>query len=60
MKDFVKMTLATMAGLLVFGIVAFFMMFTVIGALAALGEQQPVMPTEGVLKIDMSELTLTE
>lgn len=60
MKDFVKMTLATMAGLLVFGIVAFFMMFTVIGALAALGEQQPVMPAEGVLKIDMSELTLTE
>lgn len=60
MKDFVKMTLATMAGLLVFGIVAFFMMFTVIGALAALGEQQPIMPAEGVLKIDMSELTLTE
>lgn len=60
MKDFVKMTLATMAGLMVFGIVAFFMLFTVIGALAALGEQQPVMPAEGVLKIDMSELTLTE
>lgn len=60
MKDFVKMTLATMAGLLVFGIVAFFMMFTVIGALAALGEQQPIMPAKGILKIDMSAITLTE
>lgn len=60
MKDFVKMTLATMAGLFVFAIVAFFIMFGAIGAVTALGDTQPVMPSEAVLKIDMSALTLTE
>ena len=33
MKDFVKMTLATIAGLFLFGFVAMFLMFAVIGAL---------------------------
>lgn len=60
MKDFVKMTLATMAGLLVFGIVALFFMFAMIGALASIGEKQPVMPREAVLKVDMSTFTLSE
>lgn len=60
MKEFVKMTLATMAGLLIFGIVAFFFMFAMLGAVAAMGEKQPVMPREAVLKIDMSTFTLSE
>ena len=60
MKEFVKMTLATMAGLLVFGIVALFFMFAMVGALASLGESQPVMPREAVLKVDMSTFTLSE
>lgn len=60
MKDFVKMTLATLAGLIIFGFVSLFMMFGMIGALAALGETRPAMPHEGVLKIDMSEIILTE
>ena len=60
MKEFVKMTLATMAGLLVFGIVALFFMFAMVGALASLGESQPVMPREAVLKVDMSTFTLCE
>lgn len=60
MKDFVKMTLATMAGLLVFGIVALFFMFAMVGALASIGEKQPVMPREAVLKVDMSTFTLSE
>lgn len=60
MKDFVKMTLATMAGLFVFAIVALFIMFGAIGAIAALGDAQPVMPSEAVLKIDMSAMTLAE
>ncbi len=58
MKEFVKMTLATMAGLFIFGIVAFFFMFAMLGAVAAMGENQPVMPREAVLKIDMSTFTL--
>ncbi len=60
MKDFIKMTLATLAGLFIFGIVSFFMMFAMIGALAAVGSTQPVMPREGMLKIDMSTIALAE
>lgn len=60
MKDFVKMTLATIAGLFLFGFVAMFLMFAVIGSFAALGESQPVMPRQGVLTIDMSRIVLSE
>ena len=60
MKEFVKMTLAVMAGLFIFGFVAFFLSFAMIGAVAALGESQPVMPREAVLKIDMNNFTLSE
>ena len=60
MKDFVKMTLAVIAGLFIFGFVAFFLSFAMIGAVAALGDSQPVMPREAVLKIDMSTFTLSE
>ena len=54
------MTLAVIAGLFIFGFVAFFLSFAMIGAVAALGESQPVMPREAVLKIDMSTFTLSE
>ena len=60
MKNFVKMTLATLAGLVIFSVVAFFLSFAVIGAVAALGDKQPVMPREAMLKIDMSTFTLSE
>ena len=60
MKDFVKMTLATIAGLFLFGIAAMFIMIAMVGAMAALGSSQPVMPREGVLQINMSSMTLAE
>lgn len=60
MKEFAKMTLAVMAGLFIFGIVAFFFTFAVVGAVASIGNKQPVMPREAVLKIDMSTFTLSE
>ena len=60
MKDFVKTTLAVMAGLFIFGIVALIFSFAMIGALSSAGEKQPVMPREAVLKIDMSTFTLSE
>lgn len=60
MKDFVKMTLATIAGLFLFGFVAMFLMFAVVGSLAAVGNTQPVMPREGVLTVDMSKIILSE
>ena len=60
MKNFAKMTLATITGLIVFSIVAFFFSFAIIGAIASLGDKQPVMPRQAVLKIDMSTFTLSE
>ena len=60
MKDFIKMTFATIAGLLVFGVVAMFLTIAMVGALASIGESQPVMPREGILQIDMSTMTLAE
>ena len=60
MKDFVKMTLATLLGLFIFGIVSFFLSFATLGALASLGETTPVMPREGVLKLDMSKISIQE
>ncbi len=60
MKDFVKMTLATIAGLFLFGFVAIFLMIAMVGAMASLGDTQPVMPREGVLQINMSTMMLSE
>lgn len=60
MKEFVKMTLAVLAGLFIFGIVTFFFTFAMVGAVASLGDKQTVMPREAVLKIDMSTFTLSE
>ena len=60
MKEFVKMTLATIAGLFLFGFVAFFLFFAMVGAIASIGSSQPVMPREGMLQINMSAMTLTE
>ncbi len=60
MKSFAKMTLATVVGLCVFGVISFFMMIAMVGAIASLGDTQPVMPREGVLQIDMSTMTLAE
>ena len=60
MKDFVKMTLATLAGLFLFGFVALFIIIGAVGAVASLGTSEPAIPTEGMLKIDMSAITLAE
>ena len=60
MKDFVKMTLATIAGLFLFGFVAMFLMIAVVGALASAGSSQPVMPHEGILTVDLSTVTIAE
>ena len=60
MKDFVKFTLASMLGFLIIGIVMFFFSIALIGSLAALGDTKPVMPREAILKVDMSEIILSE
>lgn len=60
MKNFVKMTLATLTGLLIFGFVSMFILIATVGALATFGESQPVMPAKAVLTIDMSTMMLGE
>lgn len=54
------MTLATLLGLLIFGVLSFFFSVAMLGALASLGETTPVMPREGILKMDMSEIVISE
>ncbi len=60
MKDFLKMMVATIVGLMAFSFISFFMMFAMLGAVAAMGDTQPVMPREGVLQIDMAGMSLAE
>ena len=60
MKNFVKMTLATIAGLFIFGFIAMFLMVAMVGAIASFGDSQPVMPREAVLTINMSGIMLAE
>lgn len=59
MKDFVKMTLAVVCGLLVVSIIGWILMLGLIGA-AAVSGSQPSLPKSGVLKIDMSKVVLDE
>lgn len=60
MKDFLKMSLATIVGLVAFSaITTVFSLFAIIG-LAALGSTQEQLPKEGILKIDMSTFAITE
>ena len=60
MKNFIKMTLATLTGLLLFGGVVTFIFAGIIGAAASLGKQQAVVPDSAVLTMDMSTVMLME
>ena len=60
MKNFIKMTLATLTGLILFGIVSTFIFTGMIAAVATFGQKTPVMPTEGIITMDMATVVLTE
>lgn len=60
MKQFIKMTLATLTGLILFGFVACFLMIGAIGSIAALSESKTTVPAEAVLSIDFAKMTLAE
>lgn len=60
MKSFIKSTLATVTGLLIFSFIGLFFLGGIIGAVAALGKSEPVIPAEGILEIDMSTFYLGE
>ena len=61
MKDFWKMLLAVICGLLLFGFIAMFIFGSALSAsMAASQGKTPVLPREGVLAIDMSTFVLAE
>ena len=60
MKDFLKMSLATIVGLIVFSAITTFFSIIILVGVAALGNTKPTVPSEGILKIDMSSFILTE
>lgn len=60
MKDFIKMTLAVICGIVILGILFFVLCIGTISTLAVAGSSQTVIPKQAVLKIDMSEIMLAE
>ncbi len=61
MKDFWKMLLAVVCGLLLFGFILFFILSSAIGAsVNAAQGSKTVLPRNGVLAIDLSEFTFAE
>ena len=60
MKDFVKMVLAVLCGLILMGIICFILTFGMIGSMAAAGNSKPVLPKSGVLKIDLGKIAIGE
>ena len=60
MNDFVKMVLAVLCGLVLMSILSLILTFGFLGSLSAAGNAKPVLPREGVLKLDMSSILITE
>jgi len=60
MKEFVKMVLAVICGLLLMTIIGFFLMVGFFGSLASASGSKPVMPREGVLNMDLSKVAISE
>lgn len=61
MKDFLKMTLAVIVGLIVVSIISIMFFAGVAGSMAALGSKShPVLPKSGVLTVDMSKVAIVE
>ena len=63
MKSFLKTFLASLLAMIIFGAICFFMVGKAISSLEELlnfGQKPIVMPSEAVLTIDMSQITLQE
>lgn len=60
MKQFLKITLATLCALIIFGILSSVMFFSCVASLSTMSETPVVMPKTAVLKIDMSKILLSE
>ena len=60
MRNFIKMTFATLTGLILFSIATTSLSIAIIGAIATLGNKQPVMPAKAMMVVDMSSIVLSE
>ena len=60
MKQFWKTVLAVIVGTIITGVVMSLFALSFFGALASLGESTPVVPSDGALRINMSEFVLAE
>lgn len=60
MKDFVKMTLAVLAGLFIASVLSFILGISMLASLAVAGSSKTVLPKSMVLELDMSGLTVCE
>ncbi len=53
MKDFLKMTLATLLGLVLFGVVSIFVLFGIVGSIALLNDAPAVVEPHSVLELEL-------
>ena len=60
MKDFVKMVLAVICGMIVLSIISVIFSLLFLGAMIAAGSSQPAIPKSGVLKLDMTKIAVAE
>ncbi|MBQ6014686.1 MAG: signal peptide peptidase SppA [Bacteroidales bacterium] len=60
MKQFFKMLLAVICGLLIVNLLIFFLFAGIIGSASSGAKGSTVLPRTGVLAIDLSEVTITE
>lgn len=60
MKQFLKSTLAAACGVALVFVVLFVFLFAIIGAVSSVGNTSVDIPEEGVLKIDLSSISISE
>ena len=60
MKDFLKMTLAVIFGFVIMTVLGVLICAGLAGSVLSSGSQSPSIPGDGVLKIDMSQFSLSE
>ena len=60
MKEFFKMVLAVICGLIIAGVICFILGIGFVSSLAAAGSASPVLPKSGVMVVDMSKINITE
>ena len=60
MKQFIKMTLAVILGVIIVSILSIFLFFGIAAAIGGTGKSEPVMPKSAVLVVDMSKFVLAE